>query len=230
MVQKVQGGIHQAAGNKPGGGCRPAPYDLFLGTISDKRAQKVTFPWSPRSSCGGCDCRKGRSFFPPGGRREGRIRPHLVVIAFSPGQAKWKSPEQTLTGADLEVGTKVAPLKTQGSRELPAFRAGNARSLRARQRGPAVPERLSQACEEDLGSVRPLAEWLASARRRFLYSQPRATRHRVEGIFLGRRAEGAHHSLLLGLPFSGAFVGEHRISSPSFVSLSVWFNTSNGKI
>lgn len=46
MVQTVQGGVRQAAGNKPGGGCRPAPCDLFLGTISGKRAQKVTFPWS----------------------------------------------------------------------------------------------------------------------------------------------------------------------------------------
>lgn len=49
-----------------------------------------------------------------GGRRKGRIGPHLVVIASSPGQAKWKSPEQTLAGTDLEVGTKAALSQTEG--------------------------------------------------------------------------------------------------------------------
>ena len=45
-----------------------------------------------------------QEFLSSWGKGKGRIRSHPAVIAFRRGQAKWESPEQTLTGADLEAG------------------------------------------------------------------------------------------------------------------------------
>lgn len=86
----------------------------------------------------------------PGGKKKGGIRPHLGVIAFSPGQAKWKGPEQTISGTDFKVGIEAARPHTKGLRELLAVLAIPG-ALHARQRGPDVPQKLSQVCEEDWG-------------------------------------------------------------------------------
>ena len=71
---------------------------------SGEGAQKASFLESPGAPLEDVDAGEGTDR----ARREGRIGPHLVVIAFSPGQAKWKSLEHTLPGTDFKVGSKAS--------------------------------------------------------------------------------------------------------------------------
>lgn len=145
----------------------------FWGPIQGRGHRKVTFSWSPGSLFEACGYRqRKRTSFPPGEKKKGRIRPHLGITAFSPGQAKWNISEQTLPGTNFKVGTKSSLSQTQGLRELLVLCAGSTRSpaCQAERSCSAVPQRLSQVCEE--GSLRLLGQWFASFRFIFYIVSP----------------------------------------------------------
>lgn len=78
--------------------------------------------------------------------RENQVPSPLGVIAFSPGQVKWNSLEQTFPGTDFKVCTKAALPRTKGLRELLVLCAGSTRNPACQAEVSCCPLRGSAKC------------------------------------------------------------------------------------